>query len=253
MLRPLIGITAYDYVKPNGLKYDVCYEKNATAIEAAGGVPVLIPSNLSIESLRVIYERLDAILLPGGGDMNPEAYKTTAEDDIPLYDVSDNRDALEISLAQWAVEDDVPVFGICRGIQVMNVALGGSLVQDINKHIKTDLRHMITSLKEESRDKILHDVSIEAGTRLSSILGEKEIPVNSLHHQALGEVAPGATITALSPDGIIEGIELADKHFVMAVQWHPEDLVENDERMKNLFTSFVQAARERLGKKMQSG
>lgn len=247
-MRPLIGITAYDYVKTNGYRYDVCYGKNAAAIEDAGGLPVLIPSMLSLDSMRLIYERLDAVLLPGGGDLNPTSYKATQEADIKLYDISDERDAMEIAMVQWAVEDDLPVFGICRGIQVMNVALGGTLVQDISKHIETDLRHTVKSLVEEPRDTILHDVEVEAGSRLSSILGDKQVAVNSLHHQALGDVAPSATINALSPDGIIEGIELPDKHFVLAVQWHPEDLIDDDERMENLFTAFVKAASERLQK-----
>lgn len=248
-MRPLIGITAYNYVKTNGYRYDVCYGKNAAAIENAGGLPVLIPSMLNLDSMRLIYERLDAILLPGGGDMNPLRYNATPETDIRLYDISDERDAMEIAMVQWAVEDDLPVFGICRGIQVMNVALGGTLVQDISKHIETDLRHTVKSIVDEPRHTILHDVEVEEGSRLSAILKDKQVRVNSLHHQALGDVAPSATVNALSSDGIIEGIELPDKHFALAVQWHPEDLVDDDERMENLFISFVQSATERLKNK----
>jgi len=247
MIRPLIGITAYNYIRPEtDWRYDVCYGKNAAAIESAGGLPVLIPSMVSLDTLRAIYERLDAVMLPGGGDINPTKYHTDPETDIKLYDISDERDAMEMAMTRWAAEDDLPVFGICRGIQVMNVALGGTLVQDIPKHVTTELRHSIKSLEEEGRDTILHDVRVEEGSLLASILGEKEIPVNSIHHQALRDVAPSATVSALSPDGIVEGIELPDKHFFLAVQWHPEDLVDNDKRMQNLFTSFVNAARDRM-------
>ena len=247
MKRPLIGITAYNYIKPtSGWRYDVCYGKNAAAIEDAGGLPVLIPSMVSLETLRGIYERLDAVMLPGGGDINPSRYNAEAETDIKLYEISDERDEMEISMTQWAIEDDLPVFGICRGIQVLNVALGGSLVQDIPARITSDLRHSIKSPQEESRSTLLHDVTVKEGSLLASVLGQMQVTVNSIHHQALRTVAPKATISATAPDGVIEGIELPDKHFVLGVQWHPEDLVENDVRMQNLFTSFVEAARQRL-------
>lgn len=243
--RPLIGITAYNYVKPtSGWRYDVCYGKNAVAVERAGGLPVLIPSMVSYETLRLTYERLDAVLLPGGGDINPTRYN--AEPDETLYEISDERDEMEISMAQWAIEDDLPIFGICRGIQVLNVAMGGSLTQDIPSKIDTNLRHSI-KFPEEPRHTILHDVIIEKDSRLSHILGDNtQVAVNSLHHQSIRDVAPNATITAKATDGIVEGIELTDKHFVLAVQWHPEDLVDNDTRMQNLFDAFVQAASERL-------
>ncbi|MEL7434330.1 MAG: gamma-glutamyl-gamma-aminobutyrate hydrolase family protein [Chloroflexota bacterium] len=246
MQRPLIGITAYNYIRPNtnGWRYDVCYGKNAAVIEEAGGLPVLIPSMVSLDTLRQTYERLDGVLLPGGGDIEPSRYNT--EPNTKLFDVSAERDEMEISLAQWAIEDDLPVFGICRGIQVLNVAMGGSLVQDIPTQLETDLRHSITSPEEEARHKILHDVTVEPDSRLAEILGDTTVPVNSLHHQSLQSVAERAKITAHAPDGIVEGIELPDKHFVLAVQWHPEDLVANDARMNNLFTAFVQAAQARM-------
>lgn len=244
MKRPLIGITAYNYVKPtSGWRYDVCYGKNAAAVEAAGGLPVLIPSMVSADTLRQTYERLDGVLLPGGGDIDPARYDT--QPNATLMEVSQERDEMEISLAQWAVEDDLPVFGICRGIQLLNVALGGSLVQDIPTHRSTELRHNI-HYPEEPRDLLLHDVSVEADSRLASILGDTTVTVNSLHHQAIDTVAPHTTVTAQASDGIIEGLEMQDKTFVLAVQWHPEDLVANDDRMRNLFTAFVDAATKRL-------
>ncbi len=247
MPRPLIGITAYNYIKPtSGWRYDVCYGKNAVAVENAGGLPVLIPSMVSLETLRGIYERLDGVMLPGGGDVNPTRYNDEAETDIKLYEISDERDEMEISMTQWAIEDDLPVLGICRGIQVMNVALGGSLVQDIPARIKTDLRHTIKSPQEEPRSLLLHDVAVSEGSLLASVLGETKVTVNSIHHQALRNVAPNATISAVAPDGIVEGIELPDKNFVLGVQWHPEDMVEDDTRMQNLFNSFVEASRRRM-------
>lgn len=245
MPKPLIGITAYTRHWPTtGWRYDVCYGENATAIEQAGGLPVLIPSQTSADNLRQLYERLDGVLLPGGGDINPAQYGT--QPDATLYSVDDSRDRVELAMARWAVADDVPVFGICRGIQVMNVALGGTLVQDIPSQVETSLRHSIAVPGDEARSTLLHDVQIEQGSRLAQIMGSTTVTVNSIHHQTIGEVAPALAITARAPDGLIEGVEMPDKHFVLAVQWHPEDLVATDERMQNLFKAFVEAARARM-------
>lgn len=244
MPRPLIGITAYDYYRPPvGWHYDVCYGRNAVAVEQAGGLPVLIPSNLKSDSLREIYERLDGVLLPGGGDITPELYHE--EESTNLFDLSINRDNTEISLMQWSVEDDLPVFGICRGIQVMNVAMGGSLIQDIPSIVETNLRHSI-KIKEEQRSKILHSVSIEQNSQLAKILGETDIMVNSIHHQSIKDVAPNLAIIARAEDGIVEGVEMPDKQFVLGVQWHPEDMINDDVRMMNLFRVFVEAATRRM-------
>jgi putative glutamine amidotransferase len=245
MSKPLIGVTAYDYVKPeNGWHYDISYCKNAAAIERAGGLPVLIPSSLQEETLRAIYERLDAVLLPGGGDVNPSQYKS--EVNAELHSVSDERDAMELSMAKWALADDLPVLGICRGIQLLNVAMGGSLVQDIPSKLHSDLRHDLEG--DEPRNTFLHEVELKADSRLATILGDTQFKVNSIHHQALRDVAPNAKVVGTAPDGIVEAIEVPDKHFVMAVQWHPEDLLDDDERMEKLFKAFVEAAKERMKK-----
>lgn len=245
MPKPLIGITAYTrYWPQTGWRYDVCYGENATAIEQAGGLPVLIPSQTSDETLRELYQRLDGVLLPGGGDINPDQYGK--EHGSVLYGIDDSRDRVELSMARWAVEDDLPVFGICRGIQVMNVALGGTLTQDIPSLVETDLRHVINVPEGESRSKVLHAVEIDASSRLATILGDTTLDVNSIHHQTIQEVAPSLSITAKAPDGLIEGVEMPDKNFVLGVQWHPEDMVADDERMQQLFKAFVDAARARM-------
>lgn len=242
--RPLIGITAYDYIMPkNNSRYDVSYGQNAAVVEQAGGLPVLIPSHCSPETLRAIYERLDGVLLPGGGDIDPRHYQQEAQGDV-LKAVNPARDAMELALAQWAVEDDLPLLGICRGIQVMNVALGGTLVQDIPSQLRTDLQHDLNT-KEHPRSTRLHPVTITGESRIGAILGRGDVEVNSLHHQAIDKLAPGAVATSYSPDGIVESLELPDKHFALAVQWHPEDL-QDDERMRKLYQEFVDAARARM-------
>lgn len=249
-MRPLIGITAYSRIREGyGWLYNVSYSKNSRAIEQAGGLPVLIPADVSQETLRGLYDRLDGVLLPGGGDIAPTAYHAP-EKHKTVSGVDTQRDVSELLMTRWAINDDLPVFGICRGIQVMNVALGGTLIQDIPTHINTDLTHDIP--KSQPRSTLLHDVTIESGTRLADILGETTVTVNSLHHQALQDLASGFEITATAPDGIIEAIEMPDKTFVLAVQWHPEDIYEDDVRMMRLFESFVESARKRLIQK-QSG
>ncbi len=244
MQRPLIGITAYPVANPDyGWQYDASYAGNARAIERAGGLPVLIPATVAESTLRAIYERLDGVMLPGGGDVDPALY-TTEERHPTVHKVSDERDRAEMALTRWAYEDNLPAFGICRGIQVMNVALGGTLVQDIPSQVNTELLHDLPN--DQPRSTLLHDVQIEQDSQLGSILGDIQVRVNSLHHQAVGAIAPLVKLAARATDGVIEAFEVPNKDFIMAVQWHPEDLIDNDPRMLKLFEAFVAAARERM-------
>ena len=242
MNKPLIGIIAYNEVLPrNGRRYDVSYGRNAEAIERAGGLPVLIPPGVSEETLRAIYQRVDAIFLTGGGDVHPSRY---ADEKHPKTNSIDTiRDEAEITVTQWAVDDNLPVFGICRGVQVMNVALGGTLIQDIPSSIETELSHSQTV--DLPRDRHSHDVKIDPNSRLAEILGTDVVMVNSLHHQSVDAVPSNAQITAHAPDGGVEALELPDKKFVLGVQWHPEDMVD-DEYMPKLFEAFIEAARQSI-------
>lgn len=239
-MRPLIGITTSDVYAERGKLYHRAYALNAHAIADAGGLPVYIPTGLDEATLREVYERLDAVLLPGGPDVDPSEYGQERHPQTKIIDVP--RDALELTLARWTVADDRPLFGICRGHQVMNVALGGTLVQDIPSQVETTLTHDLPD--EYPRDTRLHDVAIEPNSRLAAILGTTQVTVNSLHHQSVERVAPGVNLTAQAPDGVVEAIEMPDKHFVLSVQWHPEDLYENDDMMRRLFEEFVSAAHE---------
>jgi putative glutamine amidotransferase len=241
MPRPLIGITAYtrDYIE-KGWDFDVSYAQNAVAVEAAGGLPVLIPAKVSIETLRAIYERLDGVLLPGGGDVDPLVYE--AEPHPTTGNIDHDRDRTEIALTRWALEDKLPTFGICRGIQVMNVALGGSLIQDVPSLVAYPLRHDLDP--GETRSRILHDVTLAEDSHLARIIGQSRVPVNSIHHQAIERPAPMLRVVGHAPDGVIEAVEIPEMPFFMAVQWHPEDMID-DERMLRVFRSFVEAASER--------
>ncbi len=244
-MRPLIGITAADVYAERGKLYHRAYALNAFAVADAGGLPVYIPPGLEESVLRDVYERVDAVLLPGGPDVDPVIYGQERHPETKIIDAP--RDALELTLTRWLVEDDRPLFGICRGHQVMNVALGGTLVQDIPSQVETTLTHDLPD--EYPRSTRLHTVDIKPESRLASILGTTQVVVNSLHHQSVQAPAPGVDFTAYAPDGIVEALEVPDKRFILSVQWHPEDLYEDDGMMKRLFTEFVNAARESAARK----
>jgi putative glutamine amidotransferase len=238
-LLPLIGITSSTYTSPTtGWNYNLAYVAVIQAISDAGGLPVIIPVSVSDTVLREIYARLDGVLLPGGGDVDPSYYG--AEKHPKTGKPDDQRDHIELQVAQWALDDDLPLMGICRGHQVLGVAVGGTLVQDIPSLIPTEVNH--DSPNDQPRDKRIHTVEIDPDSRLASILGTTRVEVNSLHHQSVDAVPPHAAITAYSPDGVVEALELPNKKFALSVQWHPEDMYQNDEAMKRLFRAFVEAA-----------
>ncbi|MFN8447422.1 MAG: gamma-glutamyl-gamma-aminobutyrate hydrolase family protein [Anaerolineae bacterium] len=238
-MRPLIGITTAEF-EDHGKPYHRSYARNAWAIKDAGGLPVYIPTGLDETTLRDLYERVDAVLLPGGPDVDPAYYGEERHPATKIID--DARDTLELTLARWTYEDDRPLFGICRGHQVINVAFGGTLVQDIPSEVVTELPHETPDTLPRST--IRHEVTLDPDSRIASILGRTHVAVNSLHHQSVERPAPGVTISGYSPDGIVEALEAPDKRFILSVQWHPEDLYGGDEAMRRLFESFVEAARE---------
>lgn len=243
-MKPFIGITGYRTVDAKtGWEYSSTYAANVRVVERAGGLPLIIPCGLAEEDLRAIFNRLDGLMLPGGGDVNPERYASVTHPGV--YAIEDNRDETEILLTQWAVESDYPLLGICRGMQVMNVAMGGDLIQDIPTLLETEIPHKINPVSSGQRHTILHTVEIQSDSRLAAILGAGTHEVNSIHHQSVDRVAAGFKVTATAPDGVIEAIEMPDKPFIIAVQWHPEDMILNgDEKMAGLLEEFIQIASE---------
>jgi putative glutamine amidotransferase len=210
------------------------------SIIAAGGVPLMVPVTLGERDMRALYERCAGVLLAGGGDVDPVEYREPLHEKTERIDR--DRDRTEILATHWAVADDKPLFGICRGIQSINVALGGTLVQDIPSQWP-DAVHHDGHYDGVRRDEVLHHVRVEPGTLAMWILGQSDVGVNSFHHQAVKQLADGFTITARSPDGVVEAMELPGKRFAVAVQWHPEEMTTSRADMLNLFVAFVDSAR----------
>jgi putative glutamine amidotransferase len=232
--RPLIGISASLRQTSHGEVFIQAYTKNAQAIERAGGLPLLISPETSPEARAELIRRLDGLLLPGGEDINPARYGADAHPKTGT--AVDARDHSEIALVHAALDADLPLFCICRGHQVLNVALGGTLVQDIPDLIDTELVHWVRDPRTERP----HRVQVDPQSKLAGILGATDVSVNSIHHQAIYTVAPGLITTAHAPDGIIEGLEVPGRRFALSVQWHPEDLTD-DPMMQGLFDAFVAA------------
>jgi putative glutamine amidotransferase len=240
VFAPLIGITTSVTVdkSPERAYVNLAYIR---AVQGAGAVPVLLTPHLSAEAVAALWQRLDGLVLTGGGDIDPARFASTRHPTVD--DVSPARDELELGLTRRAVGDDVPLFAICRGIQVLNVALGGTLIQDIPSERPGPIVHSQT----EPRQQATHPVKVMGeGTRLGRILGVLEVDVNSMHHQAIDRPGEGLRAVAWAPDGIIEGVEMTgDDRFVLGVQWHPEELVGHDRAARNLFAAVVDAARRR--------
>ncbi len=210
-----------------------------TALQAAGAEVVLLPPvpSGSQPVPEALLDRLEGLLLPGGPDVNPQRYGQAASP--ALGEVDDDLDTLELSLVHLAADRGLPLLAICRGQQVVNVAFGGTLFQDLSTDGRTRFPHA-TPL-EKGRDHLAHEIEIHPGTRLQEILGTERLNVNSFHHQAVREVAPGLRVSAVSAvDGVIEGLESADGRIV-TIQCHPEELTALT-WARTLFESFVSTA-----------
>lgn len=241
MGAPLIGITTSVTVDkvPERAYVNGTYIR---AVQAAGGIPVLITPHFTPEVLATLWQRLDGVLLTGGGDIEPARFGEPRHPAVD--DVSPARDALEIGLTRRALAEGAPLLAICRGVQVLNVALGGTLFQDIASEIPGALAHSQTAPRHQPT----HPVKVMGeGTRLGRVLGAVEIEVNSMHHQAIKSLGQGLAPVAWAPDGVVEGVELPGAPFVVGVQWHPEELVGHDQAARNLFAAVVDAARLRPG------
>jgi len=213
------------------------------AVELAGGAPIAIPLQLTEETLSGIFAHLDGLLLAGGADVHPSEF---GEEVAPFCGEIDRAsDIVELNLLRWAMREQMPILGICRGLQMLNVAAGGTLYQDIAAQIPGALRH--EHVQGDPHNRLAHSIEIEAQSRLARALGATRLAVNSQHHQAIKQVAPEWRVVARAPDGIVEGIESPNGQFVVGVQFHPEWLVDDDARMVRLFKEFVDATQSKDG------
>ncbi|MEP7137486.1 MAG: gamma-glutamyl-gamma-aminobutyrate hydrolase family protein [Chloroflexota bacterium] len=235
-MKPLIGISTNLSTNSYGQPLILLQQSYVRAIMQAGGVPVLIPSAIAEDGWDALYSRLDGVLLSGGGDIALEHF--TGDPHPRIDDVEPERDAVEMKLIHAAAEDGKPFLGICRGCQMMNVALGGTLYTHIPDQLPGALDHAYPG---KLRTVLVHEIKIEEGTHLGQIYGEPLIKVNSLHHQGLKDIAPALRVAGYAPDGLVEAIELPDHPFGLSVQWHPEWLTDQ-EGTRNLFQKFVDAA-----------
>ena len=243
--RPVIGIPTQTLQSLGGVSSEippswVMSQRYILTLTAAGAIPWMIPL-VDEDTLRGVYTELDGVFLPGGADIDPLTYGAQPH---PLCDKTDReRDRVEVSLARWALADDKPVLGVCRGMQLINVAAGGSLYRDLAEEMPGSIKHdyFPYSGKGYARDYLAHDVSVLAGSRLAHLVGAGPLRVNSMHHQGVKELGQGLHATAEAPDGLIEALEGDDDSYLVAVQWHPEALTDSDVRTRELFAGFIEA------------
>lgn len=239
-MKPIIGITADHHVAE--VHKEWLYQTTAyfRAVQKAGGLPVLLPFLDSEEDADRLLRRVDGLLMSGGGDMDPKYF---GEHPHPqLGNIQPDRDRTELLLAQAALAADMPILGICRGHQVLAVAGGGTLIQDIAAQVPGAIKHRQGSNFWYPT----HTVAVQSGSRLEALLGGPEIAVNSSHHQAVKRLPDGWIGTATAPDGVNEAYEIPGKRFVVSVQWHPERMYDGKLELHGaLFTALVEAAASR--------
>lgn len=236
-MRPRIGLTCSVRADAPAPVHELS-DAYVRAVVAAGGLPLLLPAVGGEDLAAEMLAGVDGLLLTGGVDVDPAWYGQ--EPSPRLGRVSPERDALELPLARVALARGIPVLAICRGIQVLNVAAGGTLVQDLPTEWSDAIKHY----QDAPRWFGSHAVEVLPGSRLAELLGQARLRVNSFHHQALRDVAPGLVVTARAPDGVVEAVEAADpRRFVLGVQWHPEAMWEREPVFLHLFRGLVEAAR----------
>ena len=241
--RPVIGVTTQTLEEiPDELpRCWIMSQRYVKTLTASGAIPWIVPLLDDPDTLRAIYDRVDGVFFPGGVDIDPDSYNEARSESCGRVDP--DRDRTEIMLAKWAMEDNKPILAVCRGAQLLSVAAGGTLYQDIGSEYPDAIKHDYFPQKGlHTRQDLVHPVDVVPETRLGHLLGPGSILVNSMHHQGI-KTLPGALVAnAFAPDGLIEGVESTDENFVVGVQWHPEDLAELDPNMRRLFDAFIEAA-----------
>lgn len=234
-MKPFIGVSVSI---DDGENLYQSGKANSLAIEEAGGIPILLPFLQDNDSIDELVDRLDGLYLTGGGDIDPICFNE--EPHKALGTVQPHRDAFELTITKKMLEKNKPVLGVCKGAQIINVASGGDIFQDIYSQIDQEL---LQHNQKRNKEYPSHTVEVVAGSLLHKLIGGKKIRVNSFHHQAIRKVGENFIITARASDGIVEAIESKAHRFALGVQWHPEHLaVGGDEEIsKGIFRGFVTA------------
>jgi putative glutamine amidotransferase len=242
--RPVIGIVTQTLPAVVGER-PTCWIVGAgyiNALRSVGAVPWVVPLlPEDMPTMEEIFDRLDGVFLTGGVDVEPSFY---GESKLPICGTTDrDRDVIESALLRHAMATHKPVLAVCRGLQILNVVCGGTLYQDVATQIPAANKHdFFPTPANPNRKFLAHTITVTPGTRLSNIMQTPVASVNSMHHQAIKDLGRGLVTNALSPDGVIEGIEGTNGQYLVAVQWHPEELTETQPEMKALFTTFVDEA-----------
>lgn len=240
-MKPLIGVVSRRILEEANPWYPVrqgVLEMYVSAIVTGGGVPIIVPLLNDPDDMREVYERLDGILLAGGGDVEPSFYGEQPVHALDRLDI--HQDKMEIKLVKWAQEDHKPLLGICRGMQVINVALGGTLYQHLPAENKTSINHNI-SYESKQFDFIAHKILLSRDSMLAGLFKQHEITINSMHHQALKALAPSLKATGFAEDGVIEAVESVSDHYIVGIQGHPEWLMLSPQNpWRFLFEDFVE-------------
>lgn len=242
-MKPLIGITAY-YVRNEEFNEEdrirgtpgqdmlMCSGDNFQFIKEAGGIPVIISSINEKNYIENVLKRCEGIILTGGGDIHPHIYNEKRQKSCKLVNIY--RDKFEMNVLQMAVNTGTPIFGICRGMQLINVFFGGTIHQNLDSAI-TDIDHF---QKEKARDYLAHEVKIKPGSHLSKALNQNHLRTNSIHHQAVNILGNDISVSAEAPDGIVEGLE-HNKHALFGVQWHPEMIFRDNRIQLQILNYFL--------------
>jgi len=238
-MKPIIGMNCALFISEEDKKKKTRIGADYyDAIKSAGGVPILIPILENQQDIRRVLEIVDGVLFIGGHDIDPKFYRQKKHKNMKL--LLKDRNIFDMQLAKLAISMNKPILAICLGVQLLNVVSGGTLIQDIPTMINTEIKHSFGNI-----GKFAHTVKITKGTLLHKILKSDEIKVNSSHHQSIKDVGKGFRINAISPDGIIEGIENNKKNFLLGVQWHPETICKYKHHFA-LFQALVNAAKNSM-------
>ena len=247
-MNPIIGILAnLTPTNDSASLQEKVYVNNTyiSAVEKAGGVPIIIPVNTNRDNIKRQIDLIDGLIISGGADINPILYKE--EPLVGLGYFNNDNDEFDIIATRIALILDKPIFGICRGLQVLNVCLGGTLYQDINHIESSYIKHS----QDAKRFMGSHSITISEWSKLAEILGTDSI-VNSFHHQSVKDLGKGLVVSASAKDGVIEAIELKGDKYAIGVQWHPEEMIEENEKMLLLFKKLVDVAKQKKEEKEEN-